>query len=95
MAETWTCPTCLTDHNEPSCANCGLSLTHEQFSVRVPGARTPAEVDRVRRIYGAQAASQVLLGDGLLAALRGRSDEQRLVDGLREADHYDMARSKW
>lgn len=93
MAEKWTCPTCLTDHAEPSCVNCGRSLTHEEFSVRVPGARTPAELDLVRRIYGAQAASQVMLGDALAAALR-KPDEQRLVDGLREADHYELQRLK-
>ncbi len=97
MAETWTCPVCLTDHKEPNCSTCGRNLVHDpdaMFSVRVPGVRSPAELERVRRIYGAQAASQVVLGDALVASLRRKPDEQRQMDSLWEANHFDMQRMK-
>lgn len=90
----WRCPDCIKDDFEdPWCDVHSKHLTefadHDMHSRRVPGVRSDAELDRVARIYGAQAAAQVAHGDALRAALR-RPDEQKLVDGLWEADHYDM-----
>lgn len=87
------CDLCLEPRDEKFCP-CGGMVRPVTDSRRVPGVRSAAELERVQRIYGAQAAAQLAMDDAL-TKLRA-SDEQRQMDSLREAAHYQLAREmKW
>lgn len=62
----WTCPTCITDHDEPWCSSCGRMLNVSPLhppgphSVRVRPDADMAEVRRLVDTYGVQRAAAVV-----------------------------------
>lgn len=67
------CSLCLAALNEAFC-DCGGVVHPVTDSRRVPGVRSAAELERVQRIYGAQAAAQLAMSDALATALKPKTE---------------------
>ena len=106
------CVNCLTEWDDPFCDSCGADLTRHPLipEQRVPGVRSAAELRRITRDYGSEAALMVATHDALFAALAAEHrpggyqddaefsvrvpDEVAMVRQIRDADHHDLQRLK-